>query len=209
MDVQASMIFDLGFDSIGFPKEIYAQVVSMIEKHPSIGGCSTGDDFRPVCNFTGDIKLLPTVEINIGKQKVEIPPEVYVVSTQSNDFYYDPITLKFKALSTNTSEGEFVTTSFNSYIILGYPAMSYYYVTFQDERKDKGGPSINLYYSEEYKKAAELTWIFVIIALCGVVGMSLIYCLFNKREKVMKKTYNTPLLGSRGATHLSGMRRLH
>lgn len=192
-DVNASLIFDLNSDSISFPKPIYDQVIQYLEANAAMGKCSIGNDFRPTCQFTGDIRNLPSIKLLIGDETLVIPPEVYVVQTQNTYFYYDPILLKIKSLSTNASQGVQVTSEYENYIILGYPVMSYYYTVFEAGQNGEG--TIKLYESDDYVSASSLTWIF---AIAGVVGILLIGSIYYVWEKKYRKNreLDQPLMGA-------------
>lgn len=192
-DANASLIFDLSSDSIGIPKRLYDQVLEYLQASPAMGKCVIGDDFRPTCEFTGDIRHLPSIKFLVGDETIEIPAEVYVVQTQNTTFYYDPIMLKIRSLSTNASEGFLVTSAYKDTIILGYPVMSYYYTVFEAGQNGEG--TINLYLSGDYVSASSLTWIFVVAGVLGLLLIGATFYVFERKYR-KNKTLSQPLMGA-------------
>jgi len=213
----ASLIFDLGSDSLGFPVTIYREILAALQNYPSIGQCQTNDDFRPTCQFSGDIRELPKIIVNIGDQELAIPPEIYVIQTQSSFYYYESISLKIKALSTNTAEGFYVTPDHSNYIILGYPIMSYYYMVFDGGHKSidpkrQVAPSISLYPSKNYNSSVYM-WIIALAGLLVMVSVGLIYYQCQKHKKARKEKAKaretSPLLEADHHAHPIARRPLH
>lgn len=209
----STLIFDLGSDSLGFPVSIYKEILAALENYPEIGQCQTNQDFKPDCQFSGDIRQLPQIIINIADQQLAIPPEIYVIQTQSSYFYYDSISLKIKALSTNASEGSYVTSNHSNYIILGYPILSYYYTVFEGGHKSidpkrSTNPSISLYLSKNYQNSA-YTWLIALAGLLVIISVGLVYYQCQKHRKARKAKATSPLLETDHHAHPIARRPHH
>jgi len=210
----STVIFDLGSDSLGFPVSIYNEIVAALENYPEMGQCQTNTDFKPDCQFAGDIRQLPQIIINIADQQLAIPPEIYVIQTQSSFYYSDSISLKIKALSPNTSEGSYVTPDHSNYIILGYPIMSYYYMIFDGGHKSIDpkravNPSISLYLSKNYQNSAYF-WLIALAGFLVIISVGLVYYQCQKHKKARKAAKATsPLLETDHHAHPIARRPLH
>lgn len=210
----STVIFDLGSDSLGFPVSIYNEIVAALENYPEMGQCQTNTDFKPDCQFAGDIRQLPQIIINIADQQLAIPPEIYVIQTQSSFYYSDSISLKIKALSPNTSEGSYVTPDHSNYIILGYPIMSYYYMIFDGGHKSIDpkravNPSISLYLSKNYQNSAYF-WLIALAGFLVIISVGLVYYQCQKHKKARKAAKATsPLLETDHQAHPIARRPLH
>jgi len=188
--VDLRVIFDLGSDAIGFPVGVYEQVLASIQQYKSMGKCVMGSDFMPTCQFSGDIRKLPTIFLNHDDQKIAIPPEVYVVQTQTSFFYSSSVLLRLKALSSDPKKGSYVTSSYANCVVLGYPMMSYYYTVFDGGKKNidpkfNVKPSVILYYSKDIENSDRFFFYIVGTGLLGFIVISLVYYCYKKHRKIM------------------------
>ena len=193
-----SIIFDLGSDSIGIPVETYNAIFAAIQNYPTVGKCQVAADFTATCNYSGDIRKLPHINLELANESLSIPPQAYVVQTQESFFYENSIKLRLKPLSTDQSKGSVVTPAHENYVILGYPMMSYFYTVFDGGHKSidpkyNVKPSIALYYSIEYESADKYFWYLVGAAIAGFIVIGTAYMCYAKNKKSSKN--QQPLLG--------------
>jgi len=183
IDMDTSLIFDINSNALGFPLDVYKEVLDAIDD--AMGedfSCDSNVNYRPECKYKGDLNLLPTIKINIGNQTLEVPGSVYGETIKVLDLPSDKIILNLRGISSQNKEYAFVTEAFEKYIILDQHVMGYYYTVF-----DTAGLNVTNYTNIRVYRAfhGSSSMALTIILVCTVIG--LIVGLSIYRYRTIKK----------------------
>jgi len=180
IELDAKLIFDISSQSVGFPLNLYEQVIENLGE-VGVTDCLAGSTYQPSCTYKGKYEDLPNITLVSGNMKVEIPPKVYVLN------YVDQtsVTLNLKGLSSERIGSSFVTSTYQNYIVLDARFLNYYYAVF--EYQDQDGTTITLYKSgkgavDPDDGDGSYWWIILIVLLVLIVVGCVVMFLRKKRK---------------------------
>ena len=187
-----SVAFDLNTEDLTLPKTIYNTVITGLGD--SSLNCDTTSIYRPVCNITGNLTVLPDITITVGENSLIIPPSAYVVDAASyNATLGGNVTLAIKLSdASNDSVNTHVTASFNRNIIIGSQLLSFYYAEFTGTRSSTSAGTVELFQAGEVPQPTPTPtptpsggskwWIVLVILAVVLVGAG-IYWFVARRNK--------------------------
>jgi len=174
------LIFDINSDALGLPLDIYKKVIEAIDKTQESLVCPSPSEvtYRPKCKFPGNINVLPNITINVGDQKLSIPPSTYaqvikILDTPSKEIY-----LNIRGLSSDNGNEAYVTEAYENYVILDQHVMGYYYTVFDTTGFNATDPTKQTVHIKLYEalhgKSTKALWIIIICTVIGlIVGLSI------------------------------------
>lgn len=172
-----NLIFDVNSYLIGLPLTIYKTVISALQSISSVS-CPADTYSSPACTYSGHIVNLPDIVLGVGTEKILIPPAVYAVSGSANT-----ITFNFRALSSNMSDINYITSSYSSYIILDSNFMSYYYTVFT---AGSNTGTITLYAAIQTTDNT-LTIVFIVLGFIVLLMFLVFRCGCQKKNKLKQE----------------------
>ena len=187
-----SVAFDLNTEELTLPKAVYNTVITGLGD--SSLDCDTTSIYRPVCNITGNLTVLPDITITVGEKSLIIPPTAYVIDAASyNATLGGNVTLSLRQSdSANDDLTNHVTASFNRNIIIGSQLLSFYYAEFVGTRSSTSTGTVELFQFGEVPTptptptptpaSGSKWWVVLVILAVVLVGVG-IYWFVARRNK--------------------------
>lgn len=187
-----NLIFDMNFDAIGLPLSIYSEVIEQLNTTVSAICQGYGNNLAPNCSYSGTIEDLPNITISMNNQTFIFTPQVYVQNGSSFTGNVSTFNLNLRAVDNTLSGLSYVTPIYEDYIILGTPAMTYYYTVFN---MTPTGLFISLYTSSNIaiiplapdsdNSSSSLIQLFIILAIVAACVFLYVaaYCYVKKHKK--------------------------
>ena len=178
----STLIFDINSDALGFPLNVYNELILAINGSIDTLVCPTDVTYKPVCQFTESISYLPTLTIIVNGQSIPLPSSVYATVITQIDRASDSIILNLRGLSEENLDGSFATETYENYVILDQHVMGYYYTVFDTTRTSSGDNlHIMLYIANHGSSSNAL----LIILIGTAIGLGVGF--FVWRQKKIKK----------------------
>jgi len=190
-----SLLFDINIDAIGFPLEIYKNLLATLSTEQELIKCPSGIDvfYKPTCEYSGNITNLPIIYIHASNQQIiTIPPEIYIQGGFNNTQIQGSVVLNIKAIDPSlTDPVNYVRKDFANYIYLDSNFFGYYYAVFNGSSYTLNNNTILLYQALHPKKDLDsqreiliYVGIFTLIALLFGIIIALIVQKAKRRNQV-------------------------
>ena len=187
-----SLIFDINSDALGLPLTIYNKALAAINASQESMVCPTGVTYRPTCKYPGNINLLPNITINVGGQKVSVPPSTYAEVVKVLDTPSKNIILNLRGLSPDNQDASYVTEDYENYVILDQHVMGYFYTVFDTTGYNATDPTKQVVHIKLYEalhgRSTKALWIIIICTVIGlIVGLSIYRYREIKKARITAK----------------------
>ena len=173
-----NLIFDINSNMIGLPLKIFETVISSLESVSSVT-CPANTYSNPTCTYPGHIVNLPNIVIGVEAEQIVIPPVVYATSGTANT-----VSFNLRGLNSNMSDINYITPSYNSYIILDSNFMSYYYTVFA---ASPNGGTITLYAALQTEDNTS-TIVFIVLGFIVLLIFLISRCGCKKKKNKLNQT---------------------
>ena len=181
---ETSLIFDINSQAIGFPVSMYKEILEAISTNVqgAVLTCPKEEEketnsfnYRPTCEFTGNVTAVPTISVSIGNQNFDLPSKIYVQYIKNVSESKGSIQFNIRALSSElTDVKNYVTPSYDNYIILDSYTLSYYYTVFEGSDREHNANKIHLYVANHHPSDGS-SYVAIWLILAALAAGAIIY----------------------------------
>jgi len=194
-----SLLFDINIDAIGFPLNIYKNLLKALNTEQEHIKCPSVTEilYKPTCDYSGNIMDLPIIYIHAGagRQQIPIPPEIYIQGGFNNTQSQGSVVLNIKAVDSSlTDPRNYVRKDFANSIYLDSNFFGYYYAVFNGSSYTLNKNIILLYQAKHMKKEISNQWpiekVIIGISISAILLIGILTVIIRKRNH--KKRSNPP-----------------